>query len=167
MPNKELRIVIADTHLPRLIQLEKSLNRLGYHKILPVQVFEDLWALTHKPNDTFYVLIANKALALDTKIDLAVFCQTASKIHHALLYESHPAGLTSIYFSSSRTFSTSVMSVPNDELIEAFMISVDPPSPWESLKDLTFIKGTCKASNQLALEHKDTREPLKPSKTNP
>lgn len=48
MTNKELKIVIADTHLPKLIQLEKSLNGLGYFKILPLQHFDDLRALDHE-----------------------------------------------------------------------------------------------------------------------
>ncbi|MGF6401547.1 hypothetical protein ABH905_005213 [Pseudomonas frederiksbergensis] len=160
MPDKELRIVIADTSLPRLIQLEKSLNRLGYHRILPVQVFEDLWVLTHKLNDTSYVLIANKDLALDAKFDWVAFCQTIRKTNHALLYESHPAELISISLTSSRAFSTRCVSVPNDELIEAFMISADPTSPWEA----TWTNNPCEANSQLlVLENNDIREPLKPS----
>ena len=112
MLEKEVRIVIADTSLPRLIQLEKSLDRLGYHRILPVQIFEDLWALTHKLNDTSYVLIANKDLALDTKFDWIAFCQTTRKINHALLYKSHPIELISISLTSSRAFSTRCVGVP-------------------------------------------------------
>ena len=120
MTNKELRIVIADTHLPKLIQLEKSLNILGYFKILPVQYFDDLRALNHDLVEPFDVIIANKLLVFSTEAHLKLFWQSLRKINHALLYDDHKTALS-------------------DDDMRAVMARIDSPSPWACLKGLTWI----------------------------
>lgn len=63
MPNKALTILIADDlHLQRLY-IEKMLNQLGYHRIVPVQTFEEVQILTAIPAEPFDVLIINAGLA--------------------------------------------------------------------------------------------------------
>ncbi|RUQ44818.1 chemotaxis protein CheY [Corynebacterium pseudodiphtheriticum] len=63
MPNKALTILIADEqHLQRLY-IEKMLNQLGYHRIVPVQTFEEVQILTAIPAEPFDVLIINAGLA--------------------------------------------------------------------------------------------------------
>jgi len=127
MPNKELKIVIADTHLPKLIQLEKSLNGLGYFKILPIQHFGDLRALDHELVEPFDVIIANKTLVLGTEIHLNLFWKSLRRINYALLYDDQKAVLS-------------------DETMRRIMARIDPPSPWECLKDLTWVKFKSDAS---------------------
>lgn len=121
MTNKELKIVIADTHLPKLIQLEKSLNGLGYFKILPLQHFDDLRALDHELVEPFDVIIANKALVLGNAIHSNVLWQALKRINYALLYDDQKTLL-------------------GDDTMRRVMARIDPPSPWECLKDLTWIK---------------------------
>ena len=38
MPDKSLRILLADAHPMQLLQLEKMLNGMGYFRIAPVPV---------------------------------------------------------------------------------------------------------------------------------
>lgn len=121
MPNKTLKIVIADTHFPKLIQLEKSLNSLGYFKILPIQSFGDLRILDHDLVEPFDVIIANRALVLDTKAHMHMFWQSIKKINYALLYDEQKTLL-------------------GDDSMRRVMAHIDPPSPWECLKDLTWLK---------------------------
>lgn len=149
MPNKELRIIIAEANLPRRIQIEKSLNRLGYYRILPVQCFEDFVSLINAFQITFDVLIANKDLADDADRNLTVFCQTIDNVNHALLYGSQQTEMTITSLCSSNTLLFCNASVPGDELFAYFMARIDPPSPWESLKDVAWIKSVCATNKQL------------------
>ncbi|AVJ22731.1 MULTISPECIES: histidine kinase [Pseudomonas] len=145
MPNKELRIIIADANLSRQIQIEKSLNRLGYHRILPVQCCKDLARLSDAFLITFDVLIANKDLARDADNTLTV----TDNINHALLYGSQHAELTITSFSSTDTRLARTTTIPGDELLANFMARIDPPSPWECLKDVAWIKKACAPKSQL------------------
>ncbi|AZC83985.1 hypothetical protein [Pseudomonas chlororaphis] len=162
MPNKELRIAIADESLPRLIQIEKSLNRLGYYRILPIQFCEDLWMLSNAFDITFDVLIANRTLALDTESDLVAFCQTTNKINHTLLYGSQQSKLTTISFSSSKMSIICSINIPSEEFIAGFMNSIDPPLPWVCLKGIAWIKSVPEPNqNSHNSEHNDTQTFIK------
>ena len=80
MPNKALTILIADEqHLQRLY-IEKMLNRLGYHRIVPVQTFEEVQILTAIPAEPFDVLIVNAGLVAHTGGPQA-------QVRHVLVYD--------------------------------------------------------------------------------
>ncbi|MNZ22867.1 hypothetical protein D3C78_399660 [compost metagenome] len=134
MPNKKLRIIIADASLARLIQIEKSLNKFGYYSILPIQFREELWVLSNEFLMTFDVLIANNELVVDTQDNLTACYQNTHVINHALFYGSQQAELTTTSFASTSTLMTCITNTPSDDVIEDFMASIDPPSPWEFLK---------------------------------
>lgn len=121
MPNKKLRIIIVDQHLPKLIQTEKSLNGLGYFRILPIQHFDDLRALDHDLVEPFDVMIANKGLVCKTETNFNLFRKATKKIDYVLLYDDQKTVL-------------------GDSSIQRLMATIDPASPWECLKDLTWIK---------------------------
>lgn len=121
MPNKQLRIIIVDSHLPRLIQTEKSLNRLGYFRILPIQHVDDLRALDHELVTPFDVMFANKALVCGSETHWRLFRRTTQKIDYVLLYDGQKNAL-------------------GDDSIRRLMAKIDPASPWECLKDLVWIK---------------------------
>ncbi|WP_073521746.1 hypothetical protein [Pseudomonas fluorescens] len=112
MPNKQLRIIIVDSDLSRLIQAEKSLSRLGYFRILPIQYFDDLHALDHELVEPFDVIIANKGFAWSTEDNLKLFWRTTRKINCVLLYEDQKTMLDA-------------------ESIRSMMARIDPASPWE------------------------------------
>jgi hypothetical protein len=121
MPNKKLRIVIVDADMSRLTQAEKSLNSLGYFRILPIQHFDDLRALDHDLVAPFDVMIANKGLAWSTEVNLELFWKTTRKISYVLLYEAQETVLET-------------------DSIRRIMERIDPASPWVCLKYLTWIK---------------------------
>lgn len=160
MPNKKLRIVIADSSLPRRLQIEKSLNKLGYYRILPIQLREELSALNNEFDPVFDVLIANKDMALDAQDDLPAFCQSTHRFNHALLYGGQPVELTTTSFTSIETLHTYVTNVPSDEFIEYFMLRLSSPSPLKCLKVLDGIKSPQQSNNRLfAMESSDIETP--------
>ncbi|OAE17111.1 hypothetical protein A2T76_07640 [Pseudomonas brenneri] len=130
MPNKELRILVADPSLPRLIRIERCLNRLGYYRLLALQSSQDLQVMSHSLIDYFDVLIANQVLASSVKSTPSAQPQPAAgKTRPTLLYDW-------------------LHSPPDIELIERFMTEIDPPSPWACLKDLPWAKGAPRGSRQ-------------------
>lgn len=149
MANKELRIMIADTSLAKLIAIEKSLNKLGYYRILPMYSCEEIRKLTNSLAITFDVLIAHRALAMNTEDDLMFFCQATHKINHAFLYESQPSELAMTSMASVKTLITCTTNTPSEALIAGFMNSIDPPSPWECLKNLSWIQGVARPDRKL------------------
>lgn len=121
MPNKQLRIIIVDRHLQKLTQTERSLNSLGYFRILPIQNFDDLRALDHDSIEPFDVMIANKGLVYETESNSNLFKQSTKKVDYVLLYDDKKTVL-------------------GDFSIRRLMAKIDPASPWECLKDLIWIK---------------------------
>ncbi|MFJ7313538.1 histidine kinase [Pseudomonas sp. NPDC098747] len=148
MPNKELRIIIADAHLSRRIQIEKSLNRLGYYRILPVECCTELASLSDAFQITFDVLIANRDLIREADNNLTATCQILENIDHTLLYSSQQSPLIMTSPLSTKIHLTQITTVPDDELIADFMARIDPPSPWKCLKKVAWLKNTYAINSQ-------------------
>lgn len=158
MLTKALRIIVADTRLCRRIQIEKSLNRAGYYRILPIQSGEELRLLSNRCGIVFDALIANKRLVLEAESDPTAFLRTADNIHHALFYGSQLIDMTALSSTASRTFVTQAINIPSDELIEAFMLSVDTPSSSKCFNDLGRARDAENISYQgQALRNNDSR----------
>lgn len=130
MSNKALTILIADEqHLQRLY-IEKMLNQLGYHRIVPVQTFEEVQILTAIPAEPFDVLIINAGLAVDD-------CELQPQAHHVLIYDhlnlSKPAGVTPAVL-------VRLPGVPDNVNLEHFMDIIDPPAASKGLRVLPWLR---------------------------
>lgn len=127
MPNKSMRILIADEHPSQRLQLEKMLNALGYYRIAPVDSFEDLQRLVLSALQPFSLLIGNIELASHAGVDLARFCRVSSQIQHALLYHSQHLKVPAVPQTERKAVSISLPKVPDSEALESFMAIVDLP----------------------------------------
>ncbi|CAM3600076.1 histidine kinase [Pseudomonas wadenswilerensis] len=127
MPNKSLRILIADEHPNQLLQLERMLNGMGYYRIAPVESFEDLQRLVQSALQPFNLLLGNIDLASHAGVDLERFCRVNPQIQHALLYESQHLKIPSIPDSQRRAVNISLPKVPDNETIQSFMNIIDSP----------------------------------------
>ena len=130
MTNKALTILIADEqHLQRLY-IEKMLNRLGYHRIVPVQTFEEVQILTAIPAEPFDVLIINAGLT-------AHHCGSQPQVRHVLVYDhldlGAPVGATS-------TVLVRLPGVPDNVNLEHFMDIIDPPEAATGLRVLPWLR---------------------------
>ena len=130
MPNKALTILIADEqHLQRLY-IEKMLNQLGYHRIVPVQTFEEVQILTAIPAEPFDVLIINAGLAAHT-------CGPQPQVRHVLVYDhldlGAPAGATPAVL-------VRLPGVPDNVNLEHFMDIIDPPDANKGLRVLPWLR---------------------------
>jgi CheY-like chemotaxis protein len=130
MPNKALTILIADEqHLQRLY-IEKMLNQLGYHRIVPVQTFEEVQILTAIPAEPFDVLIINAGLLVDT-------CEPQPQARYVLVYDHldlcKPTGATPAVL-------VRLPGVPDNVNLEHFMDIIDPPEAATGLRVLPWLR---------------------------
>ncbi len=130
MPNKALTILIADEQHQQRLHIEKMLNQLGYHRIVPVQTYEEVQILTAIPAEPFDVLIINAGLALDT-------CGPQPQVRHVLVYDlleqGAPVGATPIV-------RVRLPGMPDNVNLEHFMDIVDPPSSTRNLRVLPWLR---------------------------
>ncbi|MGH8438652.1 MAG: histidine kinase [Pseudomonas sp.] len=127
MPNKSLRILIADEHPMQLLQLEKILNGMGYYRIAPVESFEDLQRLVQSALQPFNLLVGNIDLASHVGVDLERFCRGSAQIQHALLYQSQHLKVPAIPSGQREAVNVSLPKVPDDETMHTFMAIIDSP----------------------------------------
>ncbi|MCY1400661.1 hypothetical protein D9M71_157610 [compost metagenome] len=127
MPNKKMRILIADEHHAQVMQIEKMLNHLGYYRIAPVQSFEELLSITQSALDPFHLLIANTDLATHAGVDLTRFCGESPQIQHALLYETQYVMVPAVPASQRKSVSVCLPRLPDPEALHTFMDIIDSP----------------------------------------
>ncbi|MBD8094000.1 chemotaxis protein CheY [Pseudomonas fluorescens] len=130
MPNKALTILIADEqHLQRL-HIEKMLNRLGYHRIVPVQTYQEVQILTAIPAEPFDVLIINAGLA-------AQACGPQPQVRHVLLYDHQDLGQPA---GTKPAVLVRLPGIPDNVNLEHFMDIIDPPEATAGLRVLPWLR---------------------------
>ncbi|MDQ0704864.1 CheY-like chemotaxis protein [Pseudomonas sp. W3I7] len=130
MPNKALTILIADEqHLQRLY-IEKMLNQLGYHRIVPVQTYQEVQILTAIPAEPFDVLIINAGLTQQA-------CGPQPQVRHVLLYDHQDLGRST---STKSAVLVRLPGVPDNVNLEHFMDIIDPPEATTGLRVLPWLR---------------------------
>lgn len=140
MKNKAMRILIADENRNRLVQVERSLNCLGYYRVAPISTFEELLSLTHSSIGPFELLIMSKNLADNAGADLNVFRRERPNIRHMLVYESQRPKLNPVLNHLNRKIYTSLLNPPDSNELEEFMAVLDPLTPWACLTNLPWLQ---------------------------
>ena len=135
MPNKALTILIADEQHQQRLYIEKMLNQLGYHRIVPVQTFEEVQILTAIPAEPFDVLIINAGLALHT-------CGPQPQVRHVLLYDLLEPGTP---IGATPTLLVRLPGVPDNVNLEHFMDILDPPAATAGLRVLPWLRELSRA----------------------
>ena len=130
MPNKALTILIADEqHLQRL-HIEKMLNQFGYHRIVPVQTYEEVQILTAIPAEPFDVLIINAGLA-------AYACGPVPRVRHVLAYDAQDLGAPA---GGMTSMLVRLPDRPDAVNLEHFMDIIDPPQASRGLRVLPWLR---------------------------
>jgi CheY-like chemotaxis protein len=73
LPNKSLRILIADPQHFNRMKIERLFNQLDYFRVAPVQSLEELLNLVEYGCEPFDLLVINAGMA-EGKLDLLDFC---------------------------------------------------------------------------------------------
>lgn len=91
MPNKALRIMIADTQHAHRIHLERLFNQQGYFRIAPVSDVQELLTLLEYGSEPFDLVVVDAGLA-DGTLDLHDFILDNPQVRHGMIYNSAQIG---------------------------------------------------------------------------
>lgn len=133
MTDKTLRILIADELDEQVVQIERTLNHLGYFRVVPVASLDELLTMVQSAFEPFDLLIANTDMAVRSGVDLPRFCKASPQVRHALLYEGQKVELPELGDPAQMKVSVSVAQLPDSEVLKTFMQIVESPrAPLEN-----------------------------------
>lgn len=126
MPNKGLRILIADRQHAQRRCVERILNYMGYYCVASVGSYDDLVALTTPPVQSFDLLIVDSMFAAYQGINISSFCLFNSHVYHSLIYGDCRVRLPEI--SRYQPVHASLTQSPDFQSIKSFMAIIDNPT---------------------------------------
>lgn len=125
MPNKALRILIADEQHFYRLRIERDLNRLGYYRIAPMYQLEQVFSALEYDREPLDLLIINASLVRGVKFDLFSFCMNNPHIRYALIYDDQQRGLPSLLVCRHHKVLISALPLPDLETITHLMAKVE------------------------------------------
>lgn len=125
MPNKSLRVLIADAQHFNRLRIERLLNQLGYFRVAPVQSLDELLPLVEYGCEPLDLVLVNGAMA-NGALDLFNFLADNPQVRHALVFNEQQAPLPSV----SGNVQVSQAAVPDLGSITQLMSVVDRPLPF-------------------------------------
>jgi CheY-like chemotaxis protein len=95
LPNKSLRILIADAQHFNRLRIERLFNQLGYFRVAPVQSLEELLPLVEYGCEPLDLVLINGAMASEG-LDLLNFFTDNPQVNHAFIFNEQLASLPPI-----------------------------------------------------------------------
>ena len=105
------------------------LNQLGYHRIVPVQTFEEVQILTAMPAKPFDVLIINAGLMAHAE-------GPQPQVRNALVYDHPDLGQSDV----TPNVLVRLPGAPDTVNLEHFMDIIDPPQATRGLRVLPWLR---------------------------
>jgi CheY-like chemotaxis protein len=127
MPNKALRILIADKQHTHRLVLERLFNQQGYFRIVPVSDLQELLTLVGYDGEPFDLVVANAGLA-NGALDLHEFIIDNRQILNALVYNAPQVGRSSVPVARRPSLHLSHAQLPDRALLQRLMERVDRPA---------------------------------------
>jgi len=134
MPNKALRILIADEQHFHRMKVERLFNQLDYYRVAPVQNLEELLTLVEYGCEPFDLVVINAALASGA-LDLLGLLRDNPQMRYALIYNGERAQLPPIPACTQQKIQVSHVALPDLSTLTRLMSIIDPPvqeddQPW-------------------------------------
>jgi len=129
LPNKALRILIADEQHFQRLRIERLFNRLDYYRVAPVQDLAELLTLVDYGSEPFDLVVINASLASEA-FDLPGFFLDNPQVHHALIYDGEQMKWPSIPACGQQKVQMSLAALPDLACIQRLMTAVDPRLPF-------------------------------------
>lgn len=129
MPNKALRILIADEQHFQRMRIERLFNRLDYYRVAPVQDLTELLTLVEYGSEPFDLVVINASLAGE-ELDLPDFFLDNPQVHHALIYDGEQMKWPTSPACKRQKVQVSLAALPDLACIQQLMARVDPRLPF-------------------------------------
>ena len=137
MPNKALRILIADEQHFYRLKIERDLNHLGYYRVAPMHQLAQVFSAVEYDREPLDLLIINASLVRGVKFDLFSFCMDNPHIRYALIYDDQQRGLPSLLVCRQHKVLISAMPLPDLETLTDLMARIDPsPTKQEKSREI-------------------------------
>jgi CheY-like chemotaxis protein len=85
LPDKSLRILIADAQHFNRLRIERLFNQLGYFRVAPVHSLDELLPLVEYAGEPLDLVLVNGAMASEG-LDLFSFLADNPQVHHAFIF---------------------------------------------------------------------------------
>ncbi|NNB43742.1 hypothetical protein HBO36_10440 [Pseudomonas chlororaphis] len=131
MPNKRLRILIADASREQCGRIQRLLNGLGYFRVAAVGAFRELVTLTHyscEPFENFDLLLLSGELAFAAGVDAGAFCQGNPQIRHAMIYGGRTEHALPVALGASALQEILWVQSATQETLQRFIAHINPPA---------------------------------------
>ncbi|MGE7955427.1 hypothetical protein ACQKQA_02320 [Pseudomonas sp. NPDC089530] len=134
MPNKRLRILIADSSCTQSVRIERLLNGLGYFRVAAVLSFRELVTLTHyscEPFENFDLLLLSGELAFAAGVDAGAFCLGNPQVRHALIYGGRTERPLPVLLGAPAQQEVFWVRRATSEILQRFIAHINPPGSRE------------------------------------
>ncbi|WP_092305676.1 response regulator [Pseudomonas sp. NFIX28] len=125
MPNKTLRILIADEQHFHRMKIERMLNQLGYYRIAPMHRLVEVLNVVEYGSEPMDLVIIDASLGLQARLDIMAFCMDNPQIRHVLVYGSDLLTVPSMPLGPQRKMYISSLALPDYETISCLMRAID------------------------------------------
>jgi len=125
LPNKSLRILIADAQHFNRLRIERRFNQLGYFRVAPVQSLDELLPLVEYGCEPLDLVLVNGAMA-NGALDLFNFLADNPQVRHGFIFNEQQAPLS----PAPGKVQVSRAAVPDLASITQLMSAVDRSLPF-------------------------------------
>jgi len=125
LPNKSLRILIADAQHFNRLRIERLFNQLGYFRVAPVHSLDELLALVEYGCEPLDLVLVNGAMA-GGALGLFSFLADNPQVHHAFIFNEQQAPLPPV----AGNVQVSQAALPDLASITQLMSAVDCRQPF-------------------------------------
>lgn len=138
MPNKALRILIADEQHFHRMKIERLFNQLGYYRVAPVQGLAPMLSLVEYGCEPFDLVVVNASLVCGELDALSYFLDN-QQVRNALIFDGQRAQLPPTPAGEPQRVQVSHAPLPDLTCIQRLMTMIDPPLsedqyPWPSVR---------------------------------
>jgi len=135
MPNKALRIMIADTQHAHRMRLEFLFNQQGYFRIVPVSDVQELMTLVAYASEPFDLLVVDACMA-EGALELPDFFLEHPQVRHGMIYNVRQAIPMSVPGARRDSLHLHPGPLPDLASLADLMARVDPQehtlaAPWD------------------------------------
>lgn len=128
LPNKALRILIADEEHFHRMKVERLCNQLDYYRVAPSQSLAELLTLVEYGCEPFDLVVINASLA-DGDLDLLAFFLDNPQVRHTLIYNGDYGQSLPIPACLRQKVQVSHEALPDLATLERLMMLIDPSVP--------------------------------------
>ncbi|AHL35123.1 histidine kinase [Pseudomonas brassicacearum] len=124
MPNKALRILIADPQHTHRIVLERLFNQQGYFRIVPVSNLQELLTLVEYGSEPFDLVVVNAGLASGA-LNLHDFVIYNPQVCHGMIYNVQQVSQSSAPVARRSSMHLSQAPLPDLAALRDLMARID------------------------------------------